>query len=376
MAKEYAQPRNALEFRARAPCRSHKAFRSPFSPDPAGCENDSVSPFTWRDIASVFSRDVLRIDAAAESGRIENAIRQQVLVALKRRGAIIGLSGGIDSCVVAVLCVRALGRERVLGLLMPERDSSDDALRLGRMMAEQLGVRYQVEDIAPALAGFGCYERQREAIRKVVPEYGEGWRCKLTIPPLLDGDRLNITSLTVADPEGNQRTARMPPAAYLQLVAATNFKQRCRKMAEYYHADRLIYAVAGTPNLLEYDQGFFVKQGDGAADFKPIAHLYKTQVYALAEHFEVPDEIRARAPTTDTFSLAQPQEEFYFALPYAQMDLCLWAHNHGTPPEEVGAVLGLSAAQVQRVYRDIEAKRRAGRYRHLAPLLVDAGQGA
>jgi NAD+ synthase len=318
----------------------------------------------------MFSREVLRIDAAAVTAQIEKAIREQVLANLRRRGAVVGMSGGIDSSVVATLCARALGPGRVVGLLMPERDSSSDALRLGRMLAQHLEIRHVVEDIAPALEGLGCYARQLEAIRAAVPEYGEGWRCKLTLPSLLEGDRLNVTMLTVADPQGKERTTRMPPAAYLQMVAATNFKQRTRKMMEYYHADRLGYAVAGTPNLLEYDQGFFVKQGDGAADFKPIAHLYKTQVFALAEHMGVPAEIRNRPPTTDTFSLAQTQEEFYFALPYHEMDLCLWAVNHGTPAAEVAQVLGLAPAQVERVYRDIEAKRRVSRYLHQSPLMV------
>jgi NAD+ synthase len=284
------------------------------------------------------------------------------------------MSGGIDSSVVAALCVRALGPERVFGLLMPERDSSGDALRLGTTLAEHLGIKFAVEDLSSSLEGLGCYSRQLEAIRMAVPEYGEGWRCKLTLPSLLEGDRLNITSLTVADPQGAQRVVRMPLAAYLQLVAATNFKQRTRKMMEYYHADRLNYAVAGTPNLLEYDQGFFVKQGDGAADFKPIAHLYKTQVYELAAHVGVPEEIRRRPPTTDTFSLSQTQEEFYFALPYQGMDLCLWGHDQGTPAAEVAEALGLTAPQVERVYRDIEAKRRASRYLHQVPLLVDGGR--
>lgn len=324
----------------------------------------------------MFSREVIGIDAARATEQIVTAAREQVLGVLKRRGAVLGLSGGIDSSVVASLCVRALGKERVLGLLMPERDSSEDSLRLGRLVADRLGIRCVEENITAALTGFGCYERQLEAIRMCVPEYGDGWRCKLTIPPLLESDRLNVTYLTVADPSGSQRTVRMPPAAYLQMVAATNFKQRTRKMMEYYHADRLHYAVAGTPNLLEYDQGFFVKQGDGAADFKPIAHLYKTQVYSLAAYLGVPEEIRARAPTTDTFSLAQSQEEFYFALPYREMDLCLWAHNHGTPAAEVGAVLGLTAAQIERVYRDIEAKRRGSRYLHQAPLLAGEGRSA
>jgi NAD+ synthase len=324
----------------------------------------------------MFSGDELRIDAGAVAEQITCAIREQVLGRLRRRGAVVGMSGGIDSSVVAALCTRALGAERVLGLLMPERDSSNDALRLGRMLAAHLGIHHEVEDIGPALVGLGCYDRQLEAIRSVFEEYGEGWRCKLALPSLLTGDRLNITLLTVADPQGNERSSRMAPAAYLKLVAATNFKQRARKMMEYYHADRLNYAVAGTPNRLEYDQGFFVKQGDGAADFKPIAHLYKTQVYALAEQLGVPQEIRDRPPTTDTFSLAQTQEEFYFALPYRQMDLCLWAYDHRTPPEQVGAVIGLTAEQVERVYRDIEAKRRASRYLHQAPLLVSDLEGS
>lgn len=318
----------------------------------------------------MFSREVLRIDAPAVAAQVELAIREQVLGALRRRGAVIGMSGGIDSSVTAALCARALGKERVLGLLMPERDSSDDALRLGKLLAEHLGIRYAIENVRPALEGLGCYARQLEAIRAVFPEYGEGWRCKLALPSLLDADRLNITTLTVEDPQGRRRSSRLPPAAYLQMVAATNFKQRTRKMMEYYHADRLNYAVAGTPNLLEYDQGFFVKQGDGAADFKPIAHLYKTQVFALAEHLGIPEEIRRRPPTTDTFSLAQSQEEFYFALPYKEMDLCLWAYEHGTPPAEVAGVLGLTEGQVARVYRDVEAKRRVAAYLHQAPGLM------
>jgi NAD+ synthase len=319
----------------------------------------------------MFSRQVMEIDVAAEAARIEAAIREQVMGTLRRRGAVVGLSGGIDSSVVASLCVRALGKERVLGLFMPERDSSDDSLALGRVIADHLGIQAIVEDIAPALAGVGCYARQIDAIRTVFPDYGEGWKCKITLPSILESDRLNVFQLTVQSPAGDTHTSRMPLAAYLQLVAATNYKQRVRKMTEYYHADRLNYAVSGTPNRLEYDQGFFVKNGDGAADFKPIAHLYKTQVYALAAHLGVPEEIRRRPPTTDTYSMAQTQEEFYFALPYDRMDLCLYAHNHGVPAAEVAPVVNLTPAQVERVFKDIESKRRSTRYLQLPPLLVD-----
>jgi len=318
-----------------------------------------------------FHSSVLELNAAAETDRIAGFIRAAIADTLHRRGAVVGISGGVDSAVVAALCVRALGKDRVLGLFMPERDSSGDSLRLGQMLAEQLGIEAIIEDIAPPLEHAGCYRRQEDAIRSIVPGYGPGWRCKLVLPSLLAGERLNITRLAVQNPAGEQQAVRLTAAAYLQLVAATNYKQRIRKMTEYYHADRLNYAVAGTPNRLEYDQGFFVKQGDGAADFKPIAHLYKTQVYQLAAHLDLPSEIRSRPPTTDTYSLEQTQEEFYFALPYDRMDLCLYAYNHGVSAASAAVVVGLAPHQILRVYRDIEKKRRATRYQHAAPLLVE-----
>jgi NAD+ synthase len=164
---------------------------------------------------------------------------------------------------------------------------------------------------------------------------------------------------------------RMPAAVYLGIVAATNMKQRTRKQLEYYHADRLNFAVIGTPNRLEYDQGFFVKNGDGAADVKPIAHLYKSQVYALAAYLGVPEEICRRPPTTDTWSLAQTQEEFYFALPYDRMDLCLYGFNHGIPANDVASAVGITPEQVERVWKDIVAKRKVARYLHRSPMLVE-----
>jgi NAD+ synthase len=318
-----------------------------------------------------FSADALRIDAQQTVASITASIRKSVHETLRRRGAVVGLSGGIDSSLCAALCTRALGKENVLALFMPERASASESLVLGKLVAGTFGINTVTEDIAPILEGAGCYARQREAIHTVVPEYGDGWKDKVVLPSLLARDRLNVPRLTVQSPSGETRTVRLPVHAYLSLIAATNFKQRTRKMLEYYHADRLNYAVCGTPNRLEYDQGFFVKNGDGSADFKPIAHLYKTQVYALARAVGVPEEICRRSPTTDTFSLAQTQEEFYFALPYDKMDLCLYAHNHTISAAETAAVTGLSPEQVERVFRDIEAKRRATMPLQLPPLLVE-----
>ena len=326
---------------------------------------------TWPAQNAAFSADTLRLDAAAETQRIAEAIRGQVLRNLRRRGAIVGLSGGIDSSVTAALCVEALGAEKVLAVFMPERDSESDSLRLGHMVASNLGIPTITEDIEPVLTAASCYERRDEFIRKVVPQFGADWKCKVVITNALSGAGYNLTSLVVESPEGRSQKVRLPIDIYLGIVAATNMKQRARKQIEYYHADRLNYAVSGTPNRLEYDQGFFVKNGDGAADFKPIAHLYKTQVYQLAEHLGIPEEIRRRPPTTDTWSLAQTQEEFYFSVPYHQMDLCLYALNNGIPIAATANAAGLTPDQVERVFKDIEAKRRATRYLHEAPMLVE-----
>ena len=308
--------------------------------------------------------------AHGEIERISTWLRETVLGKLKRRGVVLGLSGGIDSSVVAALCVRAFGADRVLGLFMNEGESADDTARLARSIADHLAIATVNEDISPILVATGCYARRDAAIRSVIPRYAEGWKCKLVLPSVLDTDRYRIFSVVVRSPDGEQLAARLSPAAYLEVVAATSFKQRTRKMLEYFHADRLVYAVAGTPNRLEYDQGFFVKNGDGAADVKPIAHLYKTQVYELAAALGVPDEIRTRPPTTDTYSLPQSQEEFYFSLPYDMMDACLYARDHGVSAAEAAVAIGRTAAQIERVYRDIDAKRAAARYLHAGPLTL------
>jgi len=318
----------------------------------------------------VFDARVLELDGDAAIDRICTRLREILAKDVGRRGFVVAMSGGIDSSVSSALCVKALGKERVYGIMLPERDSSGFSTARGRQLAEHLGIRYEVFDIAPALEGIGCYTQRDEAIRKVFPEYGDGWKNKIVIAGGLEG-RVNHFNLVVQTPSGELKTERLPLPQYLQIVAATNHKQRIRKTVEYYHADRLNYAVIGTPNRLEYDQGFFVKNGDGSADVKPIAHLYKTQVYALARHMKLPKEICDAIPTTDTYSLPQGQDEFYFALPYAQMDLALWALNNGRTAAELAQVLKITEAQATHVFKDIEAKRRTTRYMHLKPVLVE-----
>jgi NAD+ synthase len=283
---------------------------------------------------------------------------------------VVALSGGIDSSVVGALAVAAVGKAKVFGLLMPETDSSDETRKLSRALVAHFGIEHTEEDLTPILEAVGCYRRRDEAIRTAIPEYGPGWKSKIVLPSVVDTEQLRVYSVVAESPDGETKRERLSLPGYLGVVAATNFKQRTRKMLEYYHADRLNYLVAGTPNRLEYDQGFFVKNGDGAADIKPIAHLYKVQVYRMAEALGLPKDICSRPPTTDTYSLPQSQEEFYFSLPYDKMDLCLYAREHDVSAAEAAPVVGIPEDAVERVFKDIDAKRRATLYLGSPPLTV------
>lgn len=314
--------------------------------------------------------DILAIDCEVEAGRIGRRMIEIVGRELHRRGVVIALSGGVDSSVCAALAARTFGTAKVYGLMLPETDSSSNSLTRAKLVADQFGIRHGVEDIAPTLEALGCYRWRDDAIRAVFPQYGPGWKNKIAIAGGREGS-FNYFKLVVQSPAGELHETRLGLREYLQIVAATSFKQRVRKTVEYFHADRLNYCVIGTPNRLEYDQGFFVKNGDGAADLKPIAHLYKTQVYAMARHLGIPEEICNAAPTTDTYSLQQGQDEFYFALTYDKMDIALWAINHDVPVAEMASFLRMPFAQASFIYKDIVAKRHATRYLHAKPVLVE-----
>ena len=313
--------------------------------------------------------EALGYDEAAELEKICARIKGLLRSDIRRRGLVIAISGGIDSSVCAALSVRAVGANKVFGLLLPETDSSSDSLERGKMLAAHLGIEYLVEDIAPTLESVGCYRWRDQAIAQVFPDYGSGWKNKIVIA---GGDKgqFNHFRLVVENPNGEQFEATLGLKPYLQIVAATNFKQRIRKTLEYFHADRLNYAVVGTPNRMEYDQGFFVKNGDGSADIKPIAHLYKSQVYMMARHLQLPERICAAVPTTDTYSLQQGQDEFYYGLPYPQMDLALWHVNQGKPTKELAAALDVSERQAQLIYQDIDHKRRTTAPLHWPAILM------
>lgn len=318
-----------------------------------------------------FNKHSLEIDAAAVTDHICQTIRTQIRSQLHKTGAVVGVSGGIDSTVSVALCVRAFGPERVVGIMMPEKDSSPLSEQLARKLAAQFGFEVFKEDLSAGLAGLGCYERRDEAMRSVFPEFDKSWSAKITIPTnILQKDTFNFFHLTIENKAGEVRTKRMPLQAYLQVVAASNLKQRLRMTTLYYHAEKRNWAVVGTGNKDEHEQGFFVKYGDGGADLKPIAHLFKTQVYQLARHLKVPQDIIDRPPTTDTYSSEVTQEEFFFGLDFYKMDMLWYAMEHKVPAEKAAQVLDLTVEQVVHGYANIGRKIQATEYLKLPPLHI------
>jgi NAD+ synthase len=320
-----------------------------------------------------FTKAALEIDPARETDRIVEQLQRGVHRTMRRAGGALGISGGVDSAVVLSLCVRAFGPEKVVALIMPEQDSEAESERLARVLAAPLGITPIRESVTAALEGFGCYRRRDEAIARVFPEYdpGAGYKAKIVLPPnLLEADTLNVFSLIIVDPEGHESSQALPPREFMQIVAASNFKQRSRMALVYYQAELRNYAVIGTANKNEHDQGFFVKHGDLGVDFQAIAHLYKSQIYQLAHYLKVPEEIIKRPPTSDTYSAPCTQQEFFFRLPFEIMDLLWFALENQVPAAETASVMGLSVAQVERAFRDFTHKHRSTEFLRMEPLRI------
>ncbi len=318
-----------------------------------------------------FSKEILFIeDIESKISFITKKLKEDIVTVLKRKGAVVGISGGIDSSVTLALAVKALGARNVIGIMLPEKDSSDESRELALKVANQFGVQTIEENITKALEGFGCYQRRDEAVTSVFPEYNpKDFKMKIGINPQAINNNLPpVFSLTIIDKNGLSKSKLLPIKEYLQIVAASNFKQRCRMSMLYYHAERMHFAVIGTPNKHEVEQGFFVKHGDGGADIMPIAHLYKTQVYQLAEHLEIPKEIIGRTPTSDTYSAEQTQEEFFFQLPFHEMDMIWYGYENGHEPAEVGETLGKTEAEIRSIYRNFIRKQKTTDYLRMSPI--------
>jgi NAD+ synthase len=317
-----------------------------------------------------FSKDILHIENIGEvCNSIIEKLKNDVAFKLQRRGAVIGISGGIDSSVCMALSAKAFGPEKVTGIMLPEQDSSDDSKKLALELADKFKVKTIAENITKALDGFGCYQRRDEAIARVITKFDPKVdKAKIEIKQNMDQNIPAIFSITVIKPDGEVLSKLLPAKEYLQIVASTNFKQRSRMSMLYYHAERLHYAVIGTPNKHEVEQGFFVKYGDGGADIMPIGHLYKTQVYQLASHLGVPQEIIDRTPTTDTYTAEQTQEDFFYQMPFEAMDLIWYGWENDYTAEEVGKVMGKTEQEIHNIYKSFERKKKTTEYLRMKPI--------
>jgi NAD+ synthase len=315
-----------------------------------------------------FSKDAIKINPAEETERIVSRLRS-TLIDFRKKGAVLGTSGGVDSSVVLALCTKAFSNKNVIALMLPEKDSSPDSLRLARIMAGKLGVTYYVEDLTNSLDALGCYKRRDEAVKNILPEYHAKYKMKITVSKnKKDKGTLNLFNLNIISPDGEEKIKRLPINEYLQIVAASNLKQRCRMSMLYYYAEKNNYCVIGTGNKNEYGQGFFVKNGDGGVDIMPISHLYKSQVYQLAEYLGIPEEIIRRVPTSDTYSAEQTQEEFFFKVPFNILDPIWLGMENNIPAETIANVLGLDASFVKNVIIDISNKIRTTEYLRHQPI--------
>ncbi|UCG53403.1 MAG: NAD(+) synthase [Candidatus Latescibacterota bacterium] len=318
-----------------------------------------------------FTKYILDIDCQKETERICLFIKEQVRD-MRRDGIVIGLSGGIDSALCATLCVKALGKDKVFGLILPEKESNPVSAQYAKKYAGELGIEYETVNITPTLEAFGTYDKRDTVIKAVFPEFDSNCKLKIVLPAdLLEKDAFNFFTLKIDDGKGNVKSARLKNESLRGIVAATDTKQRTRMMHLYYYAELKNYLVCGTTNKSETIQGFFVKFGDGGVDIEPIGYLYKTQVYQLSAHLGVIDEILRRAPSPDTFSFQVSDEEFFFRMPYDKLDLLLYSWENKIDISNVCEVMDLKEDQVKRAFRDFSSKHRATEHlRQLPPTLT------
>ena len=307
-----------------------------------------------------FDPRVLKIDAAAEVQRISAFVAEEARAVLRRSGVVVGLSGGVDSAVMAGIAVQAVGAANVLTLILPERESNPISREYARKQARILGVEAREVDITPTVDAVGGYAWRDEYLKSLVPEYGPGCTYHISLPTdLLERDSYNLYVLRVRLPDGSLKTKRLTPESFRTLTAFASIKIRARMMHLYWESERRGFLVAGTTNRTEQILGDFCKYGDGGTDLEPLAHLYKNQVYQLAEILKVTREIKERVPSPDTFSLPVSDQEFYFRIPFAKLDFLLLAWEHKVSTQEAADVLDLAPAAVDRAFRDFTAKSRA-----------------
>ncbi len=307
-----------------------------------------------------FSTDVLKIDPAEETRRIADFVVEETRKVHRRNGVIVGLSGGIDSAVMVAIAVKALGKNKVLGLVLPERESNPISRQYAISHAQDLGIEFREVDITPTVDSVLAYDRRDEIIRSMTPGYTPGCKYNITLPTdLLERNAFSFYVLQVLLADGTVAKKRLNMDEFRAITSFANIKIRSRMIHLYAEAERRNLLVAGTTNRTEMILGDFCKYGDGGTDIEALAHLYKNQIYQLAAHLGVIGEIIQREPSPDTFSLPVSDHEFFFRIPFSKIDFLLYAWEHQVPSEETASVLELSQEAVKRAFQDFASKNRA-----------------
>ncbi len=307
-----------------------------------------------------FSLEALKIDAALESEKAAQFVVEHTRDKLRRRGVVVGLSGGIDSAVMASLAVKAMGKENVFGLIMPEKESNPVSSSYAEAHAQELGIETKKVDLTTAVDAVGSYKERDDFIASLVPAYTPECKYNIRLPTdLLERSALNFYTLCVELPDGSLEKKRLDPKAFRALTAFANIKIRSRMIRLYFEAESRNMIVAGTTNRTEFLLGDFCKFGDGGTDLEPLSHLYKDQIYQIADFLSVTSEIKERTPSPDTFSLPVSDQEFFFRIPFDKLDLLLYAWEHDVSPAETASVIDLDEEAVQRAFADFSSKYRA-----------------
>ncbi len=307
-----------------------------------------------------FNLDVLKIDSAEEAKKIADFVFNQVYKKYRRGGVVVGLSGGVDSAVMAAIAVRAVGKEKVFGLILPDRESNPVSREYALLHARALDIENREVDITPTVNSVKPYGSRDEYLRKLVPEYSSACKYNIILPAdLLEREAYNFYVLQVHLPDGTIRKKRLSPESFRMITAFASIKIRSRMIHLYWEAECRNLIVAGTTNHTELILGDFCKYGDGGTDIEALSHLYKNQVYQLADHLDVPREIVNRTPSPDTFSLPVSDQEFYFRIPFDKLDFLLFAWENKVSSIESARVLALSVDAVNRAFKDFAAKKQA-----------------
>ena len=315
-----------------------------------------------------FDRNILEIKNIGDIVQsLQNFIHEQVYDNFRKRGIVIGISGGIDSAVAAKLCCDAIGKENVLGIILPEKESNPQSQEFATKYCEKLGIKYEIEDITSILDSSKIYQTREKIVEKYFPVYNQSCEYRLVFSENFDNDGLSIPYLEVNDESKQIHKIKLSLNDYFTITAATNIKHRIRMTRLYFYAEKNNFLVTGTTNKAEFQLGYFVKYGDGGVDIEPLANLYKTQVYQLGKYLDVPNEIIERKASPDTWSFDVSDEEFFYSLPYETVDLVLFAKEKSVPLNDIYSVLDLKEERVKRILNSLERKWKASKTLRVFP---------